>query len=1054
MVHMSFKNMAFRLDIVLLFVAVGFLIAVQAFEDNGASAENTINCCFKGGYNTAGYAQDVAVTGDYAYVADNRNGLVIVDITDKSKPQRVGHYDTGDYAKDVTVVGDYAYVADSRNGLIIVDITNKSDPQRAGYYYTSGSARGVAVEGGYAYVAYGFNGLIIVDITNKSDPQRIGGYNTAGGVWGVAVAGNCAYVAADVNGLIIVDITNKSDPQKLGHYDTDGDTDSAATGVAVAGDYAYIADWLNGLVIVDITDKSKPQRVGHYDTAGEVVGIEVAGDYAYVADGYNSKMYYDGDGLIIVDITDKVDLQEAGHYDTTAGYAEGVAVAENYVYVADGANGLCIIETAPIAWFDEISPNPALNTDSIYFKGHGTDDGSITKYVWTSSIDGEFYNGTENELDYSALSVGTHTIYFKVQDNYGIWSEEISLTLHVLIPSSDDDGDGLSNHDELRIYHSDPLSSSLLEGKRCDISHSPESPVMIDELQINATVFTQESATSYYLHYKTLMADWKNVRIEDVETSGYINLNPWLSPEDLVEENLTYGRMVNLTYTFAPYEFTTGEEIQYYITDSDGFNYNDMEQKTNDDPANVNNIKTITVESETALIYSITDEALFSLSASILLGLLLLKFRFYRRFEKVKYAKEIGKVSQKSFIINMFQLFTKAKIRELLRSSKGGGFVRFIYFVGITGLLLIAGELFVNPKEISVLSAVALIFFLGISIITPFLFISFTRWKGRAPLIGRLRFIVASISLLVMILFFLAPRYYNEVLFEGTDFETSILAESEENTMYTYLAIFFLLFGVPTILYGNIMGTSWNFLVRTLSKEVRTGFSFLSWEREGISKRSISFFQLIAIAFMPLFAINALIGLAAGNYGKGGYIGVATAAAIGEIGYEDFTEIASRLVAIFILLNVVLVGAAMVFRVVQLQFLNSSRFSGKGGVVYKRHGDIASSKEDQLTLILMVFGIFFGYTILLLLLSIYSHFGYLLPVIPFVSVGVMETLMVGLSATTNFFFLLFWTVSLSRTRRVFRIERTPDGQGLIIPKTRRERKAEESFIKDFQMAAP
>ena len=139
---MSFKNMAFRLDIVLLFVAVGFLIAVQAFEDNGASAENTINCCFKGGYNTAGYAQDVAVTGDYAYVADNRNGLVIVDITDKSKPQRVGHYDTGDYAKDVTVVGDYAYVADSRNGLIIVDITNKSDPQRAGYYYTSGSARG------------------------------------------------------------------------------------------------------------------------------------------------------------------------------------------------------------------------------------------------------------------------------------------------------------------------------------------------------------------------------------------------------------------------------------------------------------------------------------------------------------------------------------------------------------------------------------------------------------------------------------------------------------------------------------------------------------------------------------------------------------------------------------------------------------------------------------------------------------------------------------------------------------------------------------------------
>jgi len=1287
------KKPFFRIGLLLVLVALAIMLLVLLLAMwSEEIAADTIDWRYKGRCDTADYAEGVAVMGDYAYVADRENGLVIIDITDRTDPQEVGHLDTADWARGVVVVGDYAYVADYHEGLVIVDISDKTDPQEAGHYNTSGSAWGVAVADDYAYVADGNNGLVIVDITDKTDPQEtghydtsyargvavvgdyayvangggglvivekfrvqidcrfkggydtaghargaavkdhyiyiadsdyythayhidretyvnlfepgdglviidvsdpmepqyIGGYNTAGNVRNVVVNGDYAYVAdSDYyteeynpyegfyydewhsgDGLVIIDVSDPTEPQYMGGYDTAGD----AQGVVVNGDYAYVADEKNGLVVVDIADKTNPQEAGHYNTAGYAYDVAVMDDYAYVAD--------DDNGLVIVDITNKTDPQEGGHYDT--GRAEGVTVAGDYAYVADGSNGLVIInitnktnpqevggydtasyagsvavsggyayvangdtglvvmELTPVAHIDSITPNPALDTnvvsfrghgttgndgsivryvwhssldgdihnsttpnfhtadltpgehiidfsvldnhgvwsdknsdvlvvterahidfispslaldaEMVQFRGHGTDSTTIMRYVWHSSLDGEIHNSTDSDFDRDTLSLGEHEIYFKVMDNTGIWSDEVTQTMHVLDPTADDDSDGLSNQQELKTFLSNPLSSNLLPKIEADISCNPTNPKMIDEISIEVSILAPDVAEIYYLHYKTLISDWKKVRAEDVEESGFMNLNQWLSFDKKAEESLTWGKIINFTFTFPPYEFTTGEEIQYYITDSNGFNYNDMEQKGNDDPGNVNNIKTMSIESETTLIYSITDEALFSLAASILLALLLLKYRFYKRFEKVKYAKEIGKVSQENFIINMFQLFTKAKIKELLRFRKGGKFVTFIYFVGITGLLLIAGELFLNPKEISVLSVIALLFFLGISITTPFLFTFFTRWKERAPLIGRFRFIVGSISLVVIFLFFLAPRYYNEVLFEGTGFETNILAESEENTMYTYLAIFFLLFGVPTILYGNIMGTSWNFLVRTLSKEVRTGFSFLSWEKEGISKRAISFFQLIAIAFMPLFAINALIGLVAGNYGKGGYIGVATAAAIGKIGYEDFTEIASRLVAVFILLNVVLVGAAMVFRVVQLQFLNSSRFSGKWGVVYKRHGDIAKSKEDQLTLILMVFGIFFGYTILLLLLSIYSHFGYLMPIIPFVSVHVMETLMVGLSATTNFFFLLFWTVSLSRTRRVLKIERTPDGQGLIIPKTRRERKAEESFIQDFQMA--
>jgi len=89
--------------------------------------------------DTDGVAEGVHVSGDYAYIADGHNGLVIVDITCPTNglvivditcptnPVQVGHLDT-DEAEDVHVSGNYAYVADGRNGFVIVDVSNPKNP--------------------------------------------------------------------------------------------------------------------------------------------------------------------------------------------------------------------------------------------------------------------------------------------------------------------------------------------------------------------------------------------------------------------------------------------------------------------------------------------------------------------------------------------------------------------------------------------------------------------------------------------------------------------------------------------------------------------------------------------------------------------------------------------------------------------------------------------------------------------------------------------------------------------------------------------------------------
>ncbi|MBZ0157892.1 MAG: chitobiase/beta-hexosaminidase C-terminal domain-containing protein, partial [Alphaproteobacteria bacterium] len=86
--------------------------------------------------------------------------------------------------------------------------------------------------------------------------------------------------------------------------------------------------------------------------------------------------------------------------------------------------------TPPVGYIDSISPSSITAGELVTFTGHGTDaDGTITGYNWRSSISGQLSAATS--FSTSALPAGTHTIYFKVQDNTGEWSTEVNQSLTV-----------------------------------------------------------------------------------------------------------------------------------------------------------------------------------------------------------------------------------------------------------------------------------------------------------------------------------------------------------------------------------------------------------------------------------------------------------------------------------------------------------------------------------------------------------------------------------------------------------------------------------------------
>jgi hypothetical protein len=284
-------------------------------------------------------ALGVAVSGNYAYVADGTSGLRVIDISNPLVPTLRATRDTveiTDEARGVAVSGNYAYVADWTSGLQLIDI---SDPLAPGFPVTckTDGACGVAVSGDYAYVAdlslaAGLR-VVQIDDTNPLAPSLTlrGTCTSFNHALRVAVSGNYAYVADYATGLQMVDISDPLAPSRKTFCGT-----ANAQDVALSGSYAYVADGNSGLKVIEIDDSPVSPSLTLRGTCATSYarGVDVSGPYAYVADL--------SAGLRIIDISDPLAPTLTVTCDTDE--ANEVAVRGSRAYVADGPSGLRVID--------------------------------------------------------------------------------------------------------------------------------------------------------------------------------------------------------------------------------------------------------------------------------------------------------------------------------------------------------------------------------------------------------------------------------------------------------------------------------------------------------------------------------------------------------------------------------------------------------------------------------------------------------------------------------------------------------------------------------------
>ena len=149
------------------------------------------NATLSGSYaNALEHVTSVAISGNYAYLtAFDSDRLTVIDISNPASPTIVASlHDSVNLATpaDVAVSGDYAYVADqtgsSNTNLAVVDISNPLSPTVVGSVVPQSELSGayrVRVSGNFAYIsASGTATVAAIDISDPTHP-RVAGYVTS-----------------------------------------------------------------------------------------------------------------------------------------------------------------------------------------------------------------------------------------------------------------------------------------------------------------------------------------------------------------------------------------------------------------------------------------------------------------------------------------------------------------------------------------------------------------------------------------------------------------------------------------------------------------------------------------------------------------------------------------------------------------------------------------------------------------------------------------------------------------------------------------------------------
>jgi hypothetical protein len=298
----------------------------------------------------AGNVLDVQARGEYLYAALGKGGFRAYDVANIDNK----NFSEKMVTAPVSPLGQRFYVKMKNATAVGSPSTMAVDPLRT--RIPANEEQPIALMYGFIYVTDIEEGLVVIGDPNlKSQSpgvltlldgnpannflKRALAFNPNGvlnGARRITIAGHYAYILCN-RGLVVVNIENPLAPKvesEVALVD--------AQGLAVQFRYAFVVD-REGLKVLDVTSLAHPRVVlGASLPLEDARNIYVARTYAYVAGGKQ--------GLVILDVEKpehpRIDqaFNAAGEINDTRDVKLGMTNASAFAYLADGKNGLRIVQ--------------------------------------------------------------------------------------------------------------------------------------------------------------------------------------------------------------------------------------------------------------------------------------------------------------------------------------------------------------------------------------------------------------------------------------------------------------------------------------------------------------------------------------------------------------------------------------------------------------------------------------------------------------------------------------------------------------------------------------
>ena len=307
----------------------------------------------KEAYHHLGNVLDLQLRGEYLYAALGKGGFRIYDVANIDNK----NFSERTVTAPVSPLGQRFYVPTKFATAVASPSTQAVDPVRT--RRPENEEQSIHPLYSYLYVADKYEGLVVIgDPDPKSkrpgvstlldgNPQnnflkRALAFNPEGilnGARRITIAGTYAYMLCD-QGLVVVDLDNPLQPKiaaKIGAPEL-----QEPQGIAIQFRYAFVVD-RGGLKVIDVSDLARPRIVsGAALPLRDARNIYVARTYAYVADGKQ--------GVAIVDVEQPEQPKLAQMFTADGALNDvrdikiGMVDASAFAFVADGQNGLRVLQ--------------------------------------------------------------------------------------------------------------------------------------------------------------------------------------------------------------------------------------------------------------------------------------------------------------------------------------------------------------------------------------------------------------------------------------------------------------------------------------------------------------------------------------------------------------------------------------------------------------------------------------------------------------------------------------------------------------------------------------